>query len=87
MILPMETYRSGLVVRSWCRGDKMISFKSKKTTILSDLFINNKLSIIDKMTQPIILNSKNEIIWVPGLLHGDVSYSKSLVYQKLEWIK
>ena len=87
MILPAETYRSGLVVRSWCKGDKMIAYKSKETIILSDLFINNKLSIIDKMTQPVILNSQNEIIWVPGLLHGEISLSTSSTYRKLEWIK
>ena len=87
MILPTETYTSGLIVRSWYRGDKMITYKEKNTVKLSDLFINNKLSIIEKMIQPVILNSQNEIIWVPGLLHGNISFSSSSSYQKLEWVK
>ncbi len=74
------------MLRSWRKGDKIISSNNGKNVLLSDLFIDNKLSFYEKKQQPIMTNLLNEIIWVPGLLHSKVSFLKSSQYKIIKWI-
>mgnify|MGYP001451111647 FL=1 len=85
-IIPDDIYYSGLKLRTWRKGDKIISSNNRKKVLLSDLFINNKLSFYEKKIQPLMTNSFDEIIWVPGLLHGYLSFLKSSNYKMIEWV-
>jgi tRNA(Ile)-lysidine synthetase-like protein len=66
---PQEIINQGLYVTHWNRGDKM-RINNKMTKKVSDIFINNKLSLYDKKIHPIIRNDKQEILWIPKLESG-----------------
>lgn len=54
-----------LTLRKWKEGDKFIPFGMQSFKKLSDFFIDNKFSILDKNKQW-LLCSNNDIIWVVG---------------------
>ncbi len=77
-------------LRNWKPGDRIrplgMNGQSKK---VSDILIDNKLSLFEKGKQLIICDSTDEIIWVIGLKISDsVRYEgKSTSFLKLEWVK
>ena len=85
--LTEDLINDGLYLRRWKYGDKILSSNSTRYILLSNLFINNKISRIDKLLQPVIVNKLDEIIWIPGLAHAKL-LDKSLIYKRklLEWI-
>ena len=52
-------------------GDRILSATSNKHILISDLYINNKLSTLGKLMHPIIVNKADRIIWVPGMAHAE----------------
>ena len=80
-------YDEGLYVRSWKNGDKICSATSNYNILLSDLFINNKLSKYEKLIQPIVVNKLDKILWKPGLLHGKNSFNKCEKNQVINWMR
>ncbi|MDP6852348.1 MAG: tRNA lysidine(34) synthetase TilS [Candidatus Marinimicrobia bacterium] len=72
MIIPSNLINSGLYIRNWKKGDKVISATSGRSSLLSDIFTDHKLSQYDKVTQPVIVDSNDTILWIPGLLHGEI---------------
>ena len=69
--------KNGLYLRQWRVGDKMLLSTSKKHSLLSDLFIDNKFSGLDKFIHPIVVDSLDEIVWIPGIAHGDIKINTS----------
>ena len=68
-------------------GDKILSSNSTQHILLSKLFINKKISRIDKLMQPVVVNKSDNIVWIPGLAHAKLSNESSLHKRKLlEWI-
>ncbi len=59
-----------LVIRQWKEGDSFIPFGMKNHKKLSDFFIDNKLSLLEK-EQTLILQSGDEIAWIIGLRTDD----------------
>ena len=55
--------------------------------MLSDLYINNKLSKYDKLTQPVVVNANDRIFWVPGLLHGKINYNNKDKVRIINWVQ
>ena len=49
---------------------KIISSNSAHHILLSNLFINNKISKIGKLMHPIVVDKLDNIVWVPGLVHA-----------------
>jgi tRNA(Ile)-lysidine synthase len=59
-----------LTVRSWQRGDYFYPLGSNNRQKLSDFFINNKVTRINKKKIPIICNG-NQIVWIAGFRIDD----------------
>ncbi len=59
-----------LVIRHWKEGDSFVPFGMKNHKKLSDFFIDNKLSLLEK-EQTLILQSGDEIVWIIGLRTDD----------------
>ena len=75
-------------MRRWKEGDKIISAGSKKHILISDLFINNKLSIIGKLIHPIIVDRTDRILWVPNMAYGVLQNEPITPKMKvIEWIQ
>jgi tRNA(Ile)-lysidine synthase len=57
-------------VRKWCKGDRIYPAGIQGSKKMSDLFIDKKVPQSDRLDWPIIVNTQNEIVWVPGLSIG-----------------
>ena len=86
--LPWNLYNDGLYLRRFKKGDKIKSATSKKHLLISDLFINNKLSKYNKLTQPLVVDKSDRIIWVPGLAHGFLDHRTKPINSKvIQWVQ
>jgi len=63
--LDVEKLKFPLTLRKWKEGDKFMPLGMKKFKKLSDFFIDNKFSIIDKQEQW-LLCSDVDIVWLVG---------------------
>jgi len=85
--LTEDIINDGLYIRRWKNGDKILSSNSTQHILLSNLFINNKISRIGKLLQPVVVNKLDNIVWVPGLAHAKLENESSSYKRKLlEWI-
>ena len=86
--IPLNIYKNGLYMRRWHAGDRMLSATSNKNILISDLFINNKLSIIGKLLHPIIVDKMDHILWVPGMAHAKIKRNtKNQKIKVIEWVQ
>ncbi len=86
-LLAEDLMNDGLYLRRWKNGDKILSSNSTQHILLSNLFINKKISRIGKLMQPVVVNKLDDIVWVPGLVHAKLPNESSLYKRKLlEWI-
>ena len=56
-----------LYVRNRRDGDKMEVKGLNGSKKISDIFIDSKIKSNDRLTWPVVLDSKNTIVWLPGL--------------------
>ena len=86
-LLAEDLMNDGLYLRRWKNGDKILSSNSTQHILLSNLFINKKISRIGKLMQPVVVNKLDDIVWVPGLAHAKLPDESSFYKRKLiEWI-
>jgi len=86
-LLAEDLMNDGLYLRRWKNGDKILSSNSTQHILLSNLFINKKISKIGKLIWPIVVNKLDDILWVPGLAHAKLPDESSFYKRKLiEWI-
>lgn len=69
-----------LYVRTRRNGDKMYLKKVNGYRKLKDIFIDLKIPIKDRDTWPVVVDSKNKIIWIPGLKKSKFTKLKSEKY-------
>jgi tRNA(Ile)-lysidine synthase len=72
-----------LKLRKWKSGDKIQPLGMKGNKKISDILIDSKISILEK-ENIYVLESKNDIIWVIGVLINDrykVDNNCSLFYK------
>lgn len=72
-----------LKLRTWKQGDKIIPFGMKGQKLVSDILIDQKLSVLAKENQLVLTNADGRIIWVLGLKFSEefkvTSNTKNLV--------
>ena len=81
--LTESNLKDGLYLRRWRKGDKIITSTSTQHILLSNLFINNKISKLGKLIQPIVVDKMDNIVWVPGLAHAKLPVDFSCSNRKL----
>ena len=62
----------GVYIRRWKKGDRIYLNYRRKNKLVSELLNENKLSILQKIIQPIIVNKSDDIIWIPGIINISV---------------
>ena len=65
----VDLFSRGLFIRNWHLGDFYIDSKNKKKRV-SKLFLKNKFNNYKKMIHPLIVDSNDKILWIPGLVNN-----------------
>ncbi|EDM34382.1 tRNA(Ile)-lysidine synthetase [Pedobacter sp. BAL39] len=60
-----------LVIRSWQKGDRFRPLGMKGFKKLSDLFVDEKVPLLQKQDIPVLVNGNGELIWVAGYRQDD----------------
>lgn len=74
-----------LYVRTRQSSDKMIIKNMTSAKKIKDIFINSKLSIEERNTQPIVVDSNDMIIWLPGLKKSKFDKAFNENYDIILW--
>ena len=74
-----------LYVRSRKNGDKMIIKNMSSAKKLKDIYIDSKLSKEERMSQPILVDSNDTILWIPGLKKSKFDKAKNENYDIILW--
>lgn len=61
-----SSYKKGVYLRSWEHGDR-VELSAGKHKKVSDIFVDAKIPLFKKKIYPILEDSSNEIVWIPGL--------------------
>lgn len=69
-----------LYVRSRVDGDKMQVKNMKGHKKVNDIFIDLKIDILSRDTWPIVVDSNDTIIWIPGIKKSNLDIPKNGVY-------
>ena len=76
-----------MYLRRWRKGDKILTSTSAHHILLSNLFINNKISKLGKLIQPVVVDKMDNIVWVPGLAHAKLPRYFNCNHRKVvKWI-
>lgn len=68
-----------LVVRSRRLGDR-ISLKNSGSRKIKDIFIDRKIKIEDRNIWPIVVDSSDQVVWIPGIKKSKFDKSKNDSY-------
>lgn len=74
-----------LYVRNRKPGDKMTIKNSTGSKKIKDILIDNKIEIEKRNSLPIVVDSKNNIIWLPGLKKSKFDKAKTEEYDIILW--
>ncbi len=69
-----------LIVRSKHQGDKMIIKNMKNYKKIKEIFIEEKIPQNERINWPIVTDSANQIIWLPGLKKSNFDVKKTNKY-------
>lgn len=69
-----------LIVRNRRNGDKMTIKGLSGSKKLKDIFINEKVSIRDRQVWPVVTDSTDTIVWLPGLKKSQFDKKKNEKY-------
>ncbi|MDD2409647.1 MAG: tRNA lysidine(34) synthetase TilS [Bacilli bacterium] len=90
--LNSKEIKQPLYIRNRKNGDKIKVKNLNGSKKISSIFIDNKLSMQDRSSQPILEDSNGEILWIPGIKKSifdkqkDETYDIILKYEKKESI-
>ena len=74
-----------LYVRNRKKGDKITIKNMKNAKKVKDIYIDSKLTTEQRDIQPIVVDSKGELIWIPGLKKSKFDKSKRENYDIILW--
>ncbi len=74
-----------LYIRTRQEGDKMIIKNMSSPKKLKDIFINSKIPKDERYTQPILVDSNDKILWLPGLKKSKFDKSNNEIYDIILW--
>jgi len=74
-----------LFVRTRETGDRMVVKNMTQPKKIKDIFINSKLSKEERDSQPILVDSKGEILWLPNLKKSKFAKAKGENYDIILW--
>ena len=74
-----------LYVRTRENGDKMVIKNMENYKKLKDIYINSKLSKEERESQPVVIDSSGEIIWLPGLKKSKFDKAINENYDIILW--
>jgi tRNA(Ile)-lysidine synthase len=74
-----------LYVRNRKPGDKMTIKNSTGSKKIKDILIDNKIEIEKRNSLPIVVDSKNNIVWLPGLKKSKFDKAKTEEYDIILW--
>ncbi len=74
-----------LYVRTRKTGDKMVVKNMSSPKKLKDIYINSKLSKEERDNQPVVVDSNDEILWLPGLKKSKFDKAKNENYDIILW--
>lgn len=69
-----------LIVRNRRDGDKMEVKNLKGSKKIKDILIDSKVPILKRNTLPIVTDSKNQILWVPGVKKSKFDVESNGIY-------
>ena len=69
-----------LIIRNAKDGDKMTIKNMIGHKNIKEIFINEKVSKIDRLMHPVVLDSNNNIIWLPGIKKSSFDRKKDENY-------
>lgn len=69
-----------LIVRTRRLGDKIRVLNMAGTKKVKDIFIDKKISKEDRDIWPVVVDSSNKIVWLPGLKKSNYNKKKEEVY-------
>jgi len=69
-----------LIVRSRRIGDRIMVKGLDGTKKVKDIFIDKKISITDRDSWPIVLDSKGNVVWIPGIKKSKFDKKKTDTY-------
>ena len=87
VIIDKKILKNGIFIRNWKNGDKCFSQYYQSYIKLSDIFINNKVTNLEKIQYPILVDSNDEILYVPNLYNKyHLNTIESSNSQNIYWI-
>ncbi len=69
-----------LIIRSRQDGDKMTIKNMKGHKKIKDIFIDEKIPVDQRKNYPIVTDSNNKIVWLPGLKKSKFDKDKKEIY-------
>ena len=69
-----------LYVRNRCSGDKIAVKNLNGSKKIKDIFIDSKIPLKDRESWPILVDSNDTILWVPGLKKSKYNKEKNGKY-------
>ena len=73
VIINNNIINSGIYVREWKYGDRIMT-QSGNNVKVKKLLINKKIALPNKKNVPIVVDSKDTILWIPDIAHSSFSY-------------
>lgn len=80
ILLSKKDIKLPLKLRTWNKGDKMTVKNLSGTKKVSDIFINSKVPSYKRDSFPILVDSNDEILWLPSVKKSQFAKDKSEKY-------
>ena len=71
LFISKKIFNKGLFIRNWNDGDWCFDFRYNKKKV-SKLFLKHKFNNYNKMSHPLVVDSNDQVVWVPGLINANI---------------